>query len=294
MGLLVDAMNELKREARVMGISKRLDRQRSTILSRLGVIIGHRSSTTPVSGFLIAIAVCGVFSSCSNRFDPSAYPSTEALLEASVAAYNRGDCGDAEIGLQSLTYDLPLRDPRRAGVRFYLAECQFKDKRYLEAAREFQRVADEHAQDTLAPVALLRAGDSNARMWRRSELDATYGLTALTVYSSLLTRYPTGATAEEARGRIVELNEMFAKKAYDTGNYYMRRDAFDPAILYFKGLVADFPQTSYASEALLQLVEAYDKIGYREDKRDMCLQLERYYTDAFQRATSCESDTTSN
>lgn len=241
----------------------------------------------------LAILAGCILLACSNRFDPSIYPTTEALLEASVAAYNRDDCGDAEIGLERLAYDLSMRDPRRAGVRFYLADCHFRGGRYLEAAREFRRVADEHAQDTLAPVALLRAGDANARLWRRSELDATYGLSALTVYSDLLTRFPTGEAAAQARERIAELNSKFAKKAYDTGHYYMRREAYDPAILYFKGVVADFPQTTYAAEALLRLVEAYDKIGYREDKRDMCLQLERWYAEAFAHATSCVSDTTS-
>ena len=294
MGFMVDAMNESRFEAdgRNIGCSSlrpHMDRSRRT-----GANGGLNRIFRRLACWVLAIASCWIFSSCGGGFDPSLYPTAEALLEASVAAYNRGDCGDAEVGLQSLTYELPLRDPRRSGVRFYLADCHFKRSRYLEAAREFQRVADEHAQDTLAPIALLRAGEANARMWRRSELDATYGLTALTVYSNLLTRYPTGEAAEQARGRIAELNEKFAKKAYDTGHYYMRRKAYDPAILYFRGVVVDFPQTSYASEALLQLVEAYNEIGYREDKRDMCLQLRQFYADAFPRATSCESDTTSN
>jgi outer membrane protein assembly factor BamD len=209
-----------------------------------------------------------------------------------MAAFERGDCGDAEIGFQRLTYDFSMRDPRRAVVRFNLAECQFRGKRYLEAAREFRRVADEHAQDSIAPHALLRAGDSNSRLWRRSELDATYGLGALTVYSELLARYPNSPAAEDARERIGELNEKFASKAYDTGVFYFRLKAYDSSIIYFKGVVADYPQTSYASEALLKLVEVYEQIGYEEDKQDMCLQLERYYPESLAEASSCVSDTT--
>jgi outer membrane protein assembly factor BamD len=241
------------------------------------------------------LGICIVFflSSCSSRLDPSEYPTPDALFEVSMAAFERGDCGDAEIGFQRLSYDLSARDPRRAGVRYNLAECQFRGKRYLEAAREFRRVADEHAQDSIAPQALLRAGDANATLWRRSELDATYGLSALTVYSEVLTRYPASAAAEEAREHIGELNEKFASKAYDTGIFYFRLKAYDSAIVYFRGVVADFPQTSYASEALLHLVEAYERIGYEEDKQDMCLQLRRYYPESVVEAPSCVSDTTS-
>ena len=241
------------------------------------------------------LALCAIFllSSCSSRLDPSQYPTPEALYEASIAAFERGDCGDAEIGFQRLTYDLSVRDPRRAGVRYHLAECHYKGNRFLEAGREFRRVADEHAQDSIAPFALLRAGDANARLWRRPELDATYGLSALTVYSEVLTRYPASAAAAEARERVGELNELFANKAFKTGTFYFRLKAYDSAIIYFRSLVADYPQTSFASEALLRLVEAYERIGYEEDKQDMCLQLRRYYPESVVHAPSCVSDTSS-
>ena len=254
---------------------------------RRSVVPPFRRSIVP------ALLLVSFLTACGSRLNLLEYPTPEALFEASMAAYERGDCGDAEIGFQRLTIDLPGRDPRRAQVRYYLAECQFKRRQYLEAAREFRRVADEHAQDSLAPVGLLRAGDANSRLWRRVELDATYGLSALTVYSELLARYPTSEAAARARERITELNERFAQKAYRTAVYYLRLKAYDSAIIYLRELVADYPQTSAAPEALLRLVEAYERIGYEDDKQDMCLQLQRYYPNAAARALACVSDTTS-
>jgi outer membrane protein assembly factor BamD len=107
-----------------------------------------------------------------------------------------------------------------------------------------------------------------------------------------LARYPNSSSAEDARERIGELNEKFASKAYDTGVFYFRLKAYDSSIIYFKGVVADYPQTSYASDALLKLVEVYERIGYEEDKQDMCLQLERYYPESLAEASNCASDTT--
>jgi len=251
----------------------------------------RRTACPPV--FFACIALILATSACSKRLDPSLFPTPDSLYTVSMAAFERGDCGDAEIGFQRLAYDLSMRDPRRPEVRYNLAECHIRGKRFLEAAREFRRVADEHAQDSIAPYALLRAGDANSRLWRRSELDATYGLSALTVYSEVLTRYQQSPAAAEARERIGDLNEKFAAKAYDTGIFYFRLKAFDSAIIYFKSVVADYPQTSYASEALLHLVEAYERIGYEEDKQDMCLQLQRYYPDAYAEAPGCVSDTSS-
>ncbi len=262
-------------------------------------VLPYRRVTVPAvrpAGLWMLLGTCMVIflAACSSRLDPYQYPTPDALYEASMEAFERGDCGNAEIGFRQLAYDLPVRDPRRAGVRYRLAECHYRGKRFLEAAREFRRVADEHAQDSIAPRALLRAGDSNARLWRSPELDATYGLGALTVYSELLTRYPESQPAAEARERIKELNEKFAEKAFKTGVFYFRLNAYDSAIIYFRQLVAEYPQTSFASKALVRLVEAYERIGYEEDKQDMCLQLKRYYPEALAEAPSCVADTTSN
>jgi outer membrane protein assembly factor BamD len=228
---------------------------------------------------------------CSGRFDPSLYPTPEELFQASLAEFHDGDCDGADIGFRRLAFELPARDPKRAEVRYYLAECSFKRKEYLESSRDYRRVADENARDSLAPHALLRSGDAYSRLWRRPELDATYGLSALTTYQELLRRYPNSPAATEGRERILELNEWFAKKAFKSGIYYYRLKAFDSAIIYFKSVVADFPATSYASQSLVKLVEAYDRIGYEEDREDMCMQIRRFYPETLQEAEPCLADT---
>jgi outer membrane protein assembly factor BamD len=230
---------------------------------------------------------------CGGGFDVSQYLTPEALFEASMQEYQEGDCDAAGTGFQRLAFILPTRDPRRAEVRFYMADCLVNDKRYLEATREFRRVSDQFAQDTLAPLALLRAGEAYTKMWRRVELDATYGLSALTVFGDLLQRYPSSPAAAAARENIVALNERFARKEYKAGRYYFRLRAYDSAIIYFKSVVASWPETSSAPEALLMLVESYNRIGYEEDMRLMCTQLQRFYSDVMPRAEACLSDTSS-
>jgi outer membrane assembly lipoprotein YfiO len=246
---------------------------------------GLVGGSTLVLTFLLGAA-------CS-RFDASQYPTPEALFDASLKKYHDGDCGAAEIGFQRLAFDFPARDPRRAQARYYLAECLQRDKRYLEATREYRRVADQHAQDSLAPMALLRMSEAYIKLWRRDELDATYGLSALTVLQELLGRYPSSASIQTAREHIRELNERFAHKEYKTGIFYFRAKAYDSAIIYFRSVVLNWPEASWAPESLLKLIEAYDRIGYEEDKNDMCGQLQRFYPDMVERADACFSDTSS-
>jgi len=217
---------------------------------------------------------------CSKTLDPSLYPTPEALYDASVAAYERGDCGRATQGLQRLIFELPPRDARHADVRYFLAECQLKQHLELEAAQQFRRVSDDYPRHELAPIALMRAGDSFAKLWDDPELDPTYGETALATYSELLGRYPNSQAADSARARIQALNELFAEKGYKSGVFYFRLRAFDSAIIYFKDVVARYPRTEYAAKSVVKLIEAYARIGYEEEKTEMCLYRQQYYPEA--------------
>jgi outer membrane protein assembly factor BamD len=176
--------------------------------------------------------------------------------------YNRGNCNQATEGFRRLIFEFEAFDPRVISVRYYLAECTLKRGERLEAARLFRRVSDEFPRSDLAPQALLRAGDSYAQLWKKPDLDPTYGETAAATYRELLARYPASPQADSAQARIQHLNEWFAEKDYKNGNFYFRLHAYDSAILYFR------------------LIEAYDKIGYQEEQREMCGYLRQFYPDS--------------
>ena len=229
---------------------------------------------------VVLIAVAVAVAACSKNLDPNKYPTPESLLEASVDLYNRGKCEQASQGFRRLIFEFDAFDPRVVTVRYYLAECTLKRGERLEAARLFRRVSDETPRHELAPQALLRAGDSYAGMWKKPDLDPTYGETAAATYRELLARYPASQAADTAQSRIQSLNEWFAEKGYKNGNFYFRLRAFDSAILYFKDVVASYPQTEYAVRSVERLIEAYDKIGYQEEEREMCGYLRQFYPDS--------------
>jgi outer membrane protein assembly factor BamD len=193
--------------------------------------------------------------------------------------YQNGKCGGAERGFRRVMVELPARSPGVAQARFYLGECLFRNGQFLEASREFGRVADEHPVHDLAPRALLRSGDALARLWKRPELDPTYGEQAMLTYSDLLRRYPQSDLAAQANERLVELGDKFARKDLKTAEYYVRVHAYDAAMIYLRQVVARFPNSEYAPIALLRLVGTYRRIGYEEEATETCAHLRRFYPD---------------
>jgi outer membrane protein assembly factor BamD len=233
-------------------------------------------------GLVLLLSACGGGGgSGRGPASPAPVSASSALLDSlwrgAEAAVRHGKWGDATKLLDRLLLELPPGDSRIARAHFYLGEAHYAQGRHLEAAREFRKASDETPNDPNAPEALLRLGDVYSDLWRRPELDPTYGQTAIATYQELLNRYPNAAAAKRAQLRINELNERFAYKAYKSAMYYFRLKAFDSAVLYLKDLVATYPKAAVVPEALVKLVQAYKTLGYREDVQETCGYIQRFH-----------------
>ena len=62
--------------------------------------------------------------------------------------------------------------------------------------------------------------------------------------------------------------------------FYLRRKAYDSAIIYFKDVIANYPNGQRAPDALLRLVDSYRAIGYTQEVQETCEHLRRFYPTA--------------
>jgi outer membrane protein assembly factor BamD len=206
--------------------------------------------------------------------------SPDAVIERARELFRQGEFEEAALGFEQVAFEYPMGHPYLAEARYYVGECRFQTGEFLAAAAEFRRVADEHSTTPYAPLALLRAGDAHLRLWRHPELDPTPGSEALAHYQELTGRYPGTDAAARAQLHVARLREWFAEKTYRNGMFYLRRGAYDSAILYFKHLVATWQDTPQAPAALLRLVEIYTVLEYQNERRETCGHLNRFYPQA--------------
>src|SRR5213594_2286335 len=241
-------------------------------------------------GILAAVMAFAGTAACHPRGrTPQAPPAVAPDVDRRRAMdlFHRGDFRRAQVILQRVTFELTPGAPELARVRYYMAESWFQVGDYVQAASDFRKVADEFSTTEYAPLALLRAGDANLRLWHRPELDPSYGETALAIYQELAGRFPESDATARARLHVRRLENQFAEKTYKTGIFYLRRKAFDSAIIYFKDVIANYPNSARAPDALLRLVDSYQAIGYKEEKQETCAHLRRYYPNAAQLDRSC-------
>lgn len=237
------------------------------------------------------LAACMLLTSaaCGGKKNGSTVPEVQPEVEIAKAMqlFRHGQFRKAQVIFQRLTFEFSVTQEELAQARYYVAECNYQFGDYVQAASDFRKVADEFSTSEYAPTALLRAGDSNLKLWHRPELDPSYGETALAIYQELAGRYPESDAAARARLHVRKLESQFAEKAYKTGIFYMRRKAFDSAIIYFKDVIANYPSAQRAPDALLRLVDSYRAIGYTQELQETCEHLRRFYPNATRLDASC-------
>lgn len=228
----------------------------------------------------ILLFLAAVSGACGRGFKLSRYPTNEALFNAAVSELGRKKWDNAVTAFEKLTFDLPARDTLLPLANWYLARAHAGRGEHILAAQAYNRLAESFATDSLADNAMYEAASEYQKLWRRPSLDANYGEQALSAFQSMLGLYPDSELKDDAEKQMGLLQEWFAAKDYESGLYYLRRKAFDSAIIYFKDVVKNYPQTAKSREAYLRLAESYEAIRYREDKKEVCTTLqERYPTD---------------
>lgn len=201
----------------------------------------------------------------------------DSLWQELESAFRRADWSETQRRIDGMAAMLTPADQRYFRMHFIQGEVHLARHEALQAVREFRRVADEQPEGILAADALLRAGDANAELWRKPQLDPTYGDAAKTIYDEVVNRYPGTPAARRAGIRLTELNEMYAEKEMRNALFYMRFKAYDSAILLLRSLIASYPKAQVIPDALEHLVKAYQKVNYQEDVKETCDYIRQYH-----------------
>jgi outer membrane protein assembly factor BamD len=244
--------------------------------------------------FLLALLIAAPLA-CKPPFNPKdqkLYPTSDKLYTAAMAEYKAHRFDNAAKAFEQLTLDLSARDPRLPLSYYYLAQSQGKNGEYLLAAGTYNRLIDAFPQDSLVDDAFYLSGRAYQHEWRKPQLDALYGRSAQTAYESLITTFPDSPFAPSAQKELDKLDEWFAEKDYDTGYLYLKRKAYDSAIIYFKDVIKLHPRARKSRDAYLMLLESYRAIRYNDDARDLCNEMRKAFPNDREIVKKCPAPAT--
>ena len=170
--------------------------------------------------------------------------------------------------------------PRMVEARLYLARAYFNREDYLTAVSEFSRVIDRHPGDPMAPEASLGICQSYVALSPHIERDQVYTAQALTACDNVMQDF-SGSEVSTQAGRLRDqMREKLARKELSRGEFYFQRKIWHPGIIYFNGVLTEFPSTNAASQALLRLYQAYTAVGWEAEAEEARERLLREFPDS--------------
>ncbi len=218
----------------------------------------------------LTMAGCASGNAHLERLDP------EALLTRGKQAMAAHKWDEAIAAFDRLTLQYPSAS-QVPEARFDLAESYFGKREYVTAAGEFDRLANDFPTGSWADQARFGVCRAYAALSPAVPLDQQYTASAIDHCKSLIAYYPNSPYIAQANQVIQQLTEKLAEKGLLAGEFYLRRHAYDSSLIYFDDVLKTYPTTNAAAQALLDLVKAYEKLGYTEDAKSARERLLREY-----------------
>lgn len=196
-------------------------------------------------------------------------PVTE-LYEKAHGQMQRGNWSDAERTFKRLTAQYPY-GPYTEQALMEMAYAQFKAGKHEDAVSTIDRFIRTYPTHRNIAYFYYLRGLSNSnrdavflqRVWSLdpARRDLASPQQAYDDFSRVVQRYPNSRYAADARQRMIELRDLFARHEMDTALYYMRRDAWLSAISRAQYILETYPQSAYQNDAVAVLAAAHKELG---------------------------------
>lgn len=184
----------------------------------------------------------------------------KVLFDRAMDAMKKNRYNVARLSLQTLINTYPDSE--------YIARAKLgiADSWYAEGGAAALQQAENEYKDfqTFFPnmpeavEAQLKVAGIHYRQMEKPDRDYTHAKRAEDEYRQLLLQYPDSKLADEARLRLLEVQEVLAEREFRIGHFYYMRQSLAAASARLKSLADTYPLYSNADEVLFELGDAWE------------------------------------
>jgi len=121
---------------------------------------------------------------------------------------------------------------------------------WAQAENEYKDYQTFFPNTPEAAEAQLRVADIHYKQMEKPDRDYSHALRAEEEYRQLLLQYPDSKLADEARKKLLEVQEVLAEREFRVGHFYFVKESYPASIARLKSLTDAYPLFSQADEAL--------------------------------------------
>jgi outer membrane protein assembly factor BamD len=129
---------------------------------------------------------------------------------------------------------------------------------WAQAENEYKDYQTFFPNTPEAAEAQLRVADIHYKQMEKPDRDYSHALRAEDEYRQLLLQYPDSKLADEARKKLLEVQEVLAEREFRVGRFYFVKESYPASIARLKSLTDAYPLFSQADEALFMQGQALE------------------------------------
>ena len=185
----------------------------------------------------------------------------KVLFDRAEDAMKHGKYDVARLSLQTLINTYPDSE--------YIARAKLAigDSWYEEGGTAAMAQAESEYKDFItffpnmpeAAEAQMKIANIHFKEMEKADRDPTHARRAEEEYRQMILQFPDSPLIPQAKERLLEVQEILARREYMIGHFYYLRDSYMAAIARLKSVTDTYPLYSEADGALFELGNAYEK-----------------------------------
>jgi outer membrane protein assembly factor BamD len=185
----------------------------------------------------------------------------KVLFDRAEDAIKHGKYDIARLSLQTLINTYPDSE--------YVARAKLAigDSWYDEGGAAAFAQAESEYKDFItffpnmpeAAEAQMKIANIHYREMEKADRDPTHAMRAEDEYRQMILQFPDSPLIPQAKQRLLEVQEVLARREYDIGHFYYMKDSYPAAIARLKSVADTYPLFSGSDDALFELGGAYEK-----------------------------------
>src|ERR1700691_4925198 len=183
------------------------------------------------------------------------------LYDKAMLAMKKGKYDVARLDLQTL---LNTYSDSEFAMRAKLAvgDTWFKEggtAALAQAESEYKDFITFFPNMPEAAEAQMKIANIHYREMEKADRDPTHAMRAEDEYRQMILQFPDSPLIPQAKQRLLEVQEVLARREYDIGHFYYMKDSYPAAIARLKSVADTYPLFSGSDDALFELGGAYEK-----------------------------------
>jgi len=158
-------------------------------------------------------------------------------------------------------------------INYYYAYCYFGERDYIQAGYYFLKFTTMFPSSQYSEECLYMSAYCQYLFSPEYSLDQTMSLDAVQQLQYFIDRYPKSSRIEDCNKLIDEIRAKLEMKAFEIAKLYYNTENYQAAVVAFKNLLREYPDTHYREEAYFYIVKSSFEFALQSVERKKATRL---------------------